>query len=68
MARKLVAEDPRFGGRRRPAFLITTELFLRRFGLTSLSELPRRQAASTHELAVDQCLSIGTLKGRRSAC
>ena len=51
MARKLIAEDPRFGGRGRPSFLITTDLFLRRFGLTSLSDLPPRQAGVTNELA-----------------
>jgi segregation and condensation protein B len=42
MARKLVAEDPRFGGRGRPSFLVTTAAFLEYFGLTSLSELPPR--------------------------
>jgi segregation and condensation protein B len=42
MARKLVAEDPRFGGRGRPAFLVTTPAFLEYFGLSSLSELPPR--------------------------
>jgi segregation and condensation protein B len=31
MARNLIGEDPRFGGRGRPSFLVTTELFLRRF-------------------------------------
>jgi segregation and condensation protein B len=42
MARKLIAEDPRFGGRGRPSFLVTTELFLGRFGLGSLGDLPAR--------------------------
>jgi chromosome segregation and condensation protein ScpB len=51
MARKLIAEDPRFGGRGRPSFLVTTELILRRFGLTSLSDLPPRQAPTTSEVA-----------------
>ena len=37
MARKLIAEDPRFGGRGRPAFLVTTRAFLEYFGLSSLS-------------------------------
>jgi chromosome segregation and condensation protein ScpB len=41
MARKLIAEDPRFGGRGRPVFLFTTSEFLRRFGLGSLVELPQ---------------------------
>jgi len=41
-ARGLVAEDARFGGRGRPAFLITTPAFLRYFGLTSLRHLPPR--------------------------
>jgi segregation and condensation protein B len=58
MARKLIAEDPRFGGRGRPAFLITTELFLRRFGLSSLSDLPPRQGPGTHGLGA---LSTSTL-------
>jgi segregation and condensation protein B len=44
MARKLVAEDPRFGGRGRPSFLVTTEWFLRRFGLGSLTDLPLRES------------------------
>jgi segregation and condensation protein B len=51
MARKLIAEDPRFGGRGRPAFLITTSDFLRRFGLTSLNDLPPRQRDITNDLA-----------------
>jgi len=41
-ARGLVVEDPRFGGRGRPGFLITTFAFLRYLGLTSLRELPPR--------------------------
>jgi segregation and condensation protein B len=44
MARKLVAEDPRFGGRGRPAFLVTTPEFLEYFGLSSLRQLPPRPA------------------------
>ena len=51
MARKLIMEDPRFGGRGRPAILVTTELFSRRFGLTSLSDLPPRQRGPTKEFA-----------------
>jgi segregation and condensation protein B len=50
MARRLVAEDPRFGGRGRPSFLITTELFLRRFGLGSLADLPMRQGPATRQM------------------
>ena len=46
MARRLIAEDPRFGGRR-PSFLVTTELFLRRFGLEPLADLPPRQIPET---------------------
>ena len=41
-ARGLVVEDPRFGGRGRPGFLITTPAFLRYFGLNSLRDLPPR--------------------------
>jgi segregation and condensation protein B len=41
-ARGLVTEDPRFGGRGRPAFLITTPAFLRYFGLASLGNLQPR--------------------------
>jgi segregation and condensation protein B len=47
MARKLIAEDPRFGGRGRPAFLVTTADFLRRFGLSSLADLPPRAHPAT---------------------
>jgi segregation and condensation protein B len=47
MARKLIAEDPRFGGRGRPAFLVTTTEFLRRFGLSALGELPPRTGPTT---------------------
>jgi chromosome segregation and condensation protein ScpB len=47
LARRLIEEDTRFGGRGRPAFLITTSNFLRRFGLTSLSDLPPRQSGVT---------------------
>jgi len=41
-ARGLVAEEPRFGGRGRPGFLITTPVLLRAFGLNSLNDLPPR--------------------------
>ncbi|MGI9147812.1 MAG: SMC-Scp complex subunit ScpB [Chloroflexota bacterium] len=41
-ARGLVVEDPRFGGRGRLGFLITTPAFLRYFGLNSLRDLPPR--------------------------
>src|SRR6266446_2642581 len=44
-ARGLVAEDPRFGGRGRPGFLITTPSFLQYFGLTSPSSLPPRDSS-----------------------
>ncbi|MGI9146267.1 MAG: SMC-Scp complex subunit ScpB [Chloroflexota bacterium] len=47
-ARGLVAEDPRFGGRGRPGFLITTSSFLRYFGLSSLSDLPPRTIATAN--------------------
>jgi segregation and condensation protein B len=40
MSRGLIAEDPRFGGRGRPAFLVTTAACLRLFGAGSLAELP----------------------------
>jgi putative transcriptional regulator (Ypuh-like) len=39
MARKLIAEDPRFGGRGRPSFLVTTELFLWSSPLSSAGQL-----------------------------
>ena len=55
MARKLIAEDPRFGGRGRPGFLITTAEFLRRFGLSSLAALPPRPHPAT--AAVDAMLT-----------
>ena len=51
MARKLIAEDPRFGGRGRPSFLVTSELFLRRFALGSLADLPPRQVPVGNGLA-----------------
>jgi segregation and condensation protein B len=44
LARGMIAEDARFGGRGRPAFLITTPIFLRTMGLGSLAELPPRPA------------------------
>lgn len=40
MSRGLIAEDPRFGGRGRPAFLISTAACLRLFGVGALAELP----------------------------
>jgi len=46
LARGLVADDPRFGGRGRPSFLVTTAAFLRLPGLGSLAELPPRPAVS----------------------
>src|SRR5207248_3197579 len=37
LARGLIADDPRFGGRGRPSFLVTTTAFLRLVGLGSLA-------------------------------
>ena len=48
-ARGLVAEDPRFGGRGRPGFLVTTPAFLRQFGLASLNELPPQTTAASRD-------------------
>jgi chromosome segregation and condensation protein ScpB len=42
LARGLIVDDTRYGGRGRPAFLVTTEGFLQTMGLGSLSELPPR--------------------------
>ena len=42
LARGLITDDPRFGGRGRPSFLVTTAAFLRLLGLGSLTELPPR--------------------------
>src|SRR5207244_5332920 len=46
LARRLVADDPRFGGRGRPLFLVTTAAFGRLLGLGSLAELPPRPVLS----------------------
>jgi segregation and condensation protein B len=46
-ARKLLADDASFGGRGRPAFLVTTDRFLQVMGLNSLAELPAREAVGT---------------------
>jgi segregation and condensation protein B len=46
LARKLIADDSRFGGRGRPAFLVTTDRFLQLMGLGSLAELPSREAVT----------------------
>jgi hypothetical protein len=40
LAKGLIADDPRFGSRGRPAFLVTTEAFLRYMGVGSLADLP----------------------------
>jgi segregation and condensation protein B len=40
LARGLIADDARFGGRGRPAFLVTTDRFLQVMGIGSLAELP----------------------------
>ena len=42
LARGLITDDPRFGGRGRPSILVTTAAFLRLLGLGSLTELPPR--------------------------
>ena len=42
LARGLITDDPRFDGRGRPSFLVTTAAFLRLLGLGSLTELPSR--------------------------
>ncbi len=44
LARGLVADDPRFGGRGQPSFLVTTSAFLWHLGLGSLTDLPSRSA------------------------
>ncbi|MBV9599871.1 MAG: SMC-Scp complex subunit ScpB [Chloroflexi bacterium] len=46
LARGLIVDDARFGGRGRPAFLVTTDRFLQVMGLGSLAELPPRQYGS----------------------
>jgi segregation and condensation protein B len=46
LARGLIADDARFGGRGRPAFLVTTDRFLQLMGIGSLAELPARSATS----------------------
>ncbi len=46
LARGLIADDPRFGGRGRPSFLVTTAAFLQLLGLGSLAELPPRPTVS----------------------
>jgi segregation and condensation protein B len=43
LARGLIADDARYGGRGRPAFLVTTDRFLQVMGIGSLAELPSRQ-------------------------
>jgi segregation and condensation protein B len=43
LARGLIADDPRFGGRGRPSFLVTTAEFLHAWGLSSLADLPPHQ-------------------------
>jgi segregation and condensation protein B len=42
LARALIVDDTRYGGRGRPAFLVTTEHFLQTMGIASLNELPPR--------------------------
>jgi segregation and condensation protein B len=42
LARGLIADDTRLGGRGRPAFLVTTDRFLRIIGLALLAALPPR--------------------------
>jgi chromosome segregation and condensation protein ScpB len=44
LARGLIADDAGFGGRGRPAFLVTTDRFLHAMGVGSLTELPVRPA------------------------
>ncbi len=46
LARKLIADDARFGGRGRPSFLVTTGHFLHVMGICSLAELPARDLNS----------------------
>jgi len=46
LGRGLIADDARYGGRGRPAFLVTTDRFLQVFGLGSLAELPPRSSQS----------------------
>lgn len=46
LARGLIADDPRFGGRGRPSFLVTTAAFLCTLGLGSVAELPPRPVPS----------------------
>ncbi len=44
--RTIIMEDPRFGDRGRPSFLITTEQFVQLMGIGSVTGLPPRPAAS----------------------
>jgi segregation and condensation protein B len=45
VARKLIADDARFSGRGRPAFLVTTDRFLQVLGIGSLADLPAKEGA-----------------------
>jgi chromosome segregation and condensation protein ScpB len=46
LARKMIADDTRFGGRGRPSFLVTTDRVLQVMGLGSLADLPPRDAVT----------------------
>ncbi len=65
MARKLIAEDSRFGGRGRPSFLVTTELFSR-FGLSSLGDLPPEESLTYPPRAMPPSPSSRKPRGRSS--
>jgi len=61
LARRLIADDPRFGGCGRPSFLVTTAAFLRLLGIGSLAELPARPVPI--DLATASNRAGGTLAG-----
>jgi segregation and condensation protein B len=70
LARRLIEDDPRFGGRGRPSFLATTADFLRSLGLGSLAELPPRPvppaigsaSASNEAQSQDSCLEAQSIR------
>jgi len=64
LAHGLVADDPRFGGRGRIAFLVTTASFLRHLGLGSLADLPSRSALG----AVQRVYLAGTGRPHTVGC
>jgi hypothetical protein len=63
MVGRLITEDPRFGGRGRPSFLVSGRFCLRRFVMSSVRDLLPRARPMRREAPRDAVIGPGAVAG-----